>query len=67
MEQAGQVVTDKYGIKYPCENWIPLCVDPTMAPGYDTYIRGLGKELVSKGYHAGDFGGRFDGLLKAVR
>lgn len=63
-----KVVTDQYGIPYPCEEFLVHgCVDPTAAPGYDTYIRTLGKELVSNGYHAGDFGGRFDKLMSAVR
>lgn len=62
------VITDKYGISYACEAFITHgCVNATGTPEYDTYIRALGKELVSKGYHAGDFGGRFDGVMAAVR
>lgn len=61
-------ITDKYGITYACEAFLVHgCVDATKTPEYDTYIRNLGHELVSKGYHAGDFGGRFDGVMAAVR
>lgn len=63
-----QVVTDKYGISYDCAVWMPHgCVDATKTPEYDTYIRALGQDLVSQGYHPGDFGGRFDGVMSAVR
>lgn len=62
------VVTDKYGITYPCEAFLTHgCVDATKTPEYDSYIRSLGIDLVQRGYHAGDFGGRFDGVMAAVR
>lgn len=61
------VVTDKYGITYDCASWMMLgCVDATKTPEYDTYIRGLGHELVSKGYTAADWP-RFAGVINAVR
>lgn len=60
-------VTDKYGITYDCAIWMPHgCVDATKTPQYDSYIRTLGAEVHQNGGHLGDFGGRFDGVLKAI-
>lgn len=60
-------VTDKYGITYTCEAFLVHgCVDATGTPEYDSYIRGLGKIMLSSGFSVTQFP-MYAKLLQAVR